>query len=327
MIIIISEPADVHAQAVIRELESFGAKDVRILNFNDFPTKMSIAMKIANERESEFIINFPDGRAVPMDEVISVWWRRPQAFRLPEKMSPQARQFAMTEAATAFQGMWQSTNTLWVNDILKDAAASHKPWQLQLAKQLGLRVPDTLMTNDPAEARRFWQKYPGSVVYKCFVETYHSWRETRILKREEEKLSASISLAPVIFQEYIPAAVDLRITAIGPALYSAEAHSQQGEYKIDVRLNNDIPYKPHQLPADVESKLLKLMRLMGLEYGAIDMRVTPNGEYVFLEVNPAGQFLYVEYAAGIPISKALAAHLATGVRTVEPVDSVAVAYA
>jgi hypothetical protein len=57
------------------------------------------------------------------------------------------------------------------------------------------------------------------------------------------------------------------------------------------------------------------------------MRLTPEGEYVFLEVNPAGQFLYVEYAAGIPISKALAAHLATGARTVEPVENTAVAYA
>jgi glutathione synthase/RimK-type ligase-like ATP-grasp enzyme len=328
MIIIISEPADVHAQAVIKELETLGVKDVRILNFQDFPTKMSLAMKITNYSDSEFIVNFPDGRAVSMDEVISVWWRRPQAFGIPQKMAPAARQFAMTETATAFQGMWQSTATLWVNDILRDAAASHKPWQLELAKQLGLRVPDTLMTNDPVAAKTFWQKYPGSVVYKCFVETYHSWRETRILKPEEEKLAGNIRLAPVIFQEYIPAAVDLRITAIGPKLMAAEAHSQQGEYKIDVRLNNDIPYKPHQLPDDVERKLLKMMRRMGLEYGAIDMRLTPEGEYVFLEVNPAGQFLYVEYAAGIPISRELAAHLATGVRTVEPTaESIAVAMA
>lgn len=327
MIIIISEPADVHAQAVVRELETLGAKDVRILNFNDFPTRMSIAMKIANENDSEFLINFPDGRRVPMEEVVSIWWRRPQPFRLPEKMTPAARQFAMTEAATAFQGMWQSTSTLWVNDILKDAAASHKPWQLQLAKQLGLRVPDTVMTNDPAEAKQFWQKYPGSVVYKCFVETYHSWRETRILKREEERLAESIKLAPVIFQEYIPAAVDLRITAIGPNLLAAEAHSQDGEYKIDVRLNNNITYLPHTLPPDIERKLLKLMRRMGLEYGAIDMRLTPDGEYVFLEVNPAGQFLFVEYAAGIPISKVFAAHLATGVRTVEPAETASVAAA
>jgi glutathione synthase/RimK-type ligase-like ATP-grasp enzyme len=119
----------------------------------------------------------------------------------------------------------------------------------------------------------------------------------------------------VIFQRYVPAAVDLRITAIGPQLLAAEAHSQKGEYKIDVRLNNDVPYFPHKLPRDVEEKLLKMMRRMGLEYGAIDMRVTPEGEYVFLEVNPAGQFLYVEHAAKIPIAAALAEFLARGVET------------
>lgn len=316
MIIIISEPADVHAQAVIRELNAQGVTDVRIFNFQDFPMKMSVAMKIGNNGKSAFALKFPDGRDVPMDEVTAVWWRRPQPFGLPQKMAANARHFSMTETATAFQGMWQASNsTLWVNNILRDAAASHKPWQLELAKQIGLRIPDTLMTNDPAQARQFWMKYPGSVVYKCFVESYHSWRETRILKPDEQKLAESIRLAPVIFQEYIPAAVDLRITAIGPQLLAAEAHSQKGEYKIDVRLNNDIPYQPHQLPRDVEEKLLRMMRLLGLEYGAIDMRVTPTGEYVFLEVNPAGQFLFVEYGAKLPIAAALAAHLARGVPT------------
>jgi glutathione synthase/RimK-type ligase-like ATP-grasp enzyme len=315
MIIIISEPADVHAQAVIGELKAIGVSDVRIFNFQDFPMKMSVTMKLGNTDRSDFVLKFPDGRSVPMDEVTAVWWRRPQAFGLPQKMEPNARHFSMQETATAFQGMWQSTSPLWVNNILRDAAASHKPWQLELARQLGLRIPDTLITNDPGEAREFWAKYPGHVVYKCFVETYHSWRETRILKPEEQAFAGSIRLAPVIFQEYIPAGLDLRITAIGPQLLATEADSQKSEYQIDVRLNNDIKYHPHQLPKDVEAKLLKMMRVMGLEYGAIDMRVTPQGEYVFLEVNPAGQFLYIEYAAKIPIARTLAAHLARGVET------------
>jgi glutathione synthase/RimK-type ligase-like ATP-grasp enzyme len=54
------------------------------------------------------------------------------------------------------------------------------------------------------------------------------------------------------------------------------------------------------------------MRRLGLEYGAIDLRLTPDGEYVFFEVNPAGQFLFVEHACGLPISAALAARLAAG---------------
>jgi glutathione synthase/RimK-type ligase-like ATP-grasp enzyme len=147
------------------------------------------------------------------------------------------------------------------------------------------------------------------VIYKPFLQTVHAWRETRVLRPAEEVLAEAVRLAPVIFQRYLPAGVDLRITAVGDRLFAAEAVNA-GEYKIDVRFNTAVTYRPHRLPEDVASKLLALQRRLGLEYGAIDMRRTPEGEYVFFEVNPAGQFLYVEEPAGLPIAAALAARLA-----------------
>ncbi|HEX8894260.1 MAG TPA: hypothetical protein VF783_13095 [Terriglobales bacterium] len=71
-------------------------------------------------------------------------------------------------------------------------------------------------------------------------------------------------------------------------------------------------FEKHVLPSGVENRLLLLMRRMGLEYGAIDLRLTPEGKYVFLEINPAGQFLWIEEATGQKISDAIAAHLITG---------------
>ncbi len=194
---------------------------------------------------------------------------------------------------------------------MRDGAAAHKPWQLKLAKQAGLVLPETLMTNDPDEAREFWRRHPGAVIYKPFLQTYNAWRETRLLRPEEEELAAAVRFAPVIFQRYVPGVLDLRITVIGDRVLAAEANLENGEYKVDVRFNTNITYRPHQLPDAVSAKLLAFMRRLGLEYGAIDMRVTPEGEYVFFEVNPAGQFLYVEQAAGLPITAALAAHLAS----------------
>jgi glutathione synthase/RimK-type ligase-like ATP-grasp enzyme len=81
---------------------------------------------------------------------------------------------------------------------------------------------------------------------------------------------------------------------------------------VDVRMNLNANHIAHDLPDDVADKLRAMMRRLGLVYGAIDLRLTPDGRYVFLEVNPAGQFLYVEQATGQQITTALAARLAAG---------------
>lgn len=312
MILVISAPEDIHAQAVLKELARRGIA-ARLLNFSEFPMRMSVTGSFDNNGHHDFVLTFANGAKVPMSDVSAVWWRRPQPFGVPaEVKDPVHRQFAYTESATVFQGIWQSSRALWINDVMRDAAAAHKPWQLSLAKEIGLTIPETLITNDPDEAKAFWQRFPGEVIYKPFLQNAHAWRETRILRPEEEAMAGAVRLAPVLFQRYIPGQADLRVTVIGDRLFAAAADLGQARYEADVRLNNDIPYQRHELPGDVEDKLFTLMRRLGLEYGAIDLRLTPDGEYFFFEVNPAGQFLYVEYATGQPIAAALADRLAAG---------------
>lgn len=310
-ILIFSEPTDVHAQSVIRELARLGERDVHLIDFRNVPQRMTVNMAISNAHGSGFELVLPDGAAVRMDAVRACWWRRPQAFDLPQGMEPHARHFALTELSTAFQGMWQCSEALWVNDIVRDAAAAHKPWQLDMARRVGLSIPDTLISTDPDKVRAFWEARGGEVIYKPFLQTFHSWRETRQLKREELALLGSVRLAPVIFQALVPGAADLRVTVIGDEVLPAAVDIRKMEYKLDVRLNQQA-YERHDLPAHVSARLLELMRALGLEYGAIDLRLTPDGDYVFFEVNPAGQFLFVEHACGLPVSQVLAGHLARG---------------
>jgi glutathione synthase/RimK-type ligase-like ATP-grasp enzyme len=301
----------VHAQSVIRELAKAGESDVRLVDLRDVPQRASVTMAFSNAHGSGFELAIGNGPPVRLDAVQSFWWRRPQTFVLPGGMDANSQHFALTELSTAFQGLWQCTTGLWINDPVRDSAAAHKPWQLETARDVGLAIPDTLMTTDPEKVRAFWESRRGEVIYKPFLQTFHSWRETRQLKREELALLDSVRLAPVIFQSLVPGAADLRVTIIGDEIFPAAVDIDKMEYKLDVRLNQQA-YERHQLPADVGAKLLELMRRLGLEYGAIDLRLTPDGEYVFFEVNPAGQFLFVEHACGLPISAALAARLAAG---------------
>jgi glutathione synthase/RimK-type ligase-like ATP-grasp enzyme len=59
------------------------------------------------------------------------------------------------------------------------------------------------------------------------------------------------------------------------------------------------------LPPEIQDKCVRLVEQLELSYGAIDMVLTPEGRYVFLEINPNGQYLWIEEQTGMPISAAL----------------------
>jgi glutathione synthase/RimK-type ligase-like ATP-grasp enzyme len=221
-------------------------------------------------------------------------------------MDPAHERFALSAATTAFHGLYQALDARWVNAPARDAQAAHKPYQLALAQSLGLDIPITMITNNVEDARTFWRQHEGEVIYKQFIALPDTWRETRRLKPVDEALADSIAFAPVIFQKHVPAVADIRVTAVGGEFFAAATDVRNADYPQDVRMNLDAIYTAHELPPETTTKLGALMERLGLVYGAIDLRLTPEGRYVFLEINPAGQFLYIERATGQPIAAALA---------------------
>jgi glutathione synthase/RimK-type ligase-like ATP-grasp enzyme len=99
---------------------------------------------------------------------------------------------------------------------------------------------------------------------------------------------------------------------VGERIFAAAIHSQETDYPIDFRMSlGQANVEPAELPPRIERLLHALMARLGLAYGAIDLRRTPDGDCVFLEVNTAGEFLFVEERTGQPIARALADLLAT----------------
>ena len=309
-ILILSSVQDVHAQAVLAALAAQG-EPAELVDLSEFPTRLALSMAFDNGRR-KFELRRRGGGALDLDAVRAVWWRRPQSFEPPLEMAPAHRRFAVSEATTAFQGLYHSLHAYWVNDPARDAVAAHKPYQLALAQEIGLDIPPTLMTNDIDEARAFWCQHEGETIYKQFLALRETWRETRRLKPEDEAEAESVAHAPVIFQKHVPAVADLRVTVIGGEFFAAATDVQKADYPQDVRMNLGAKYEVHELPSATKHMLSTLMQRLGLVYGAIDMRLTPDGRYVFLEINPAGQFLYIELATGQPIAAALANALLRG---------------
>ncbi len=303
-VLILSTLEDVHAQAVMAALASQGGH-AEVLDLSDFPTRLELSMAF-NDSQRKFELRRRGGGALDLDRIKAVWWRRPQSFMPPPGMSPDHQRFVLSETASAFQGLYQALDAFWINNPAGDSVAAHKPYQLALAQRIGLDIPATLITNSVEEARAFWRAHDGEVIYKQFVALPGSWRETRRLSHDDETHADAVAYAPVIFQRHVPAIADIRVTAVGGVFFAAAADVRQGEYPQDVRMNLNVKYEAHELSPEVTRKIAALMATLGLVYGAIDLRLTPEGQYVFLEINPAGQFLYIEEATGQPIAATLA---------------------
>jgi glutathione synthase/RimK-type ligase-like ATP-grasp enzyme len=306
MILILSTHRDEHAQAVQIELSKRGAR-WQLLDLSEFPQRLGLRMQYDASSHS-FVFGCADS-GLDLDDCGSIWWRRPQSPEISPRVNRGShRQFALNESAEALAGLWHAVDAFWVNDPARDQVAQRKAYQLRVAQEVGLTIPITLITNCSCAATEFVEKRGHDrVIYKSFSALEHEWRETRLLRADEVSLLDNVQYTPVIFQEYIEASVDLRVTIVGDDIFAAAIHSQDTSYKVDFRIDiANARIEATQLPDDVESHLRELMRRLGLVYGAIDMRLTPDGRHVFLEINPAGQWLFVEHFSGQPITSTLA---------------------
>jgi glutathione synthase/RimK-type ligase-like ATP-grasp enzyme len=313
VILVISHEQDPHAERVIRHLNADG-QHVLLLNLSELPDRASLSVDYDRHGQPHIEYQRAGGAVYALHDATSVWWRRPQAPNLSSVTDPQVNLFTANEWSEAINGLWQLLlDARWMNDPTKDDAASRKARQLRVAAEVGLRVPRTLITSDPERARRFVDHLgAGRAIYKTFSCTHAIWRETRLLRSDDLARLDAVRVAPVIFQEFIPAESDLRITAVGRQLFVAAIRSVARDGLIDFRMTvGDAALSAEQLPRSIRDRVRALLQRLGLVYGAIDMRRTPDGEYYFFEVNTAGEFLFVEDRTNQPIARALADWLAS----------------
>ncbi|MEW6324774.1 MAG: MvdC/MvdD family ATP grasp protein [Nitrospirota bacterium] len=306
MILIVSSPDDVHARSVSQKLELINEQ---VVFLDTFRCAEHTRLRYRVGRENEKSLVGSDGQVIPHYDIRTVWIRRPYPPRLREILDPRDRQFAQAEWHIALDGLFLSLDARFVNPRSCELNAV-KPHQLEVARRVGLRVPDTLITNDQGAAQDFIRFYGERVVHKPMTAPSHRLLDTRRWTREDWAALDDLPLAPTIFQELITGPGDVRTTVIGKRTFSAFIATAQGQAQVDSRLDADAPCTPFELPSDVKQHILDLMQELGLLYGAIDLKLTDDGDLVFFEVNPQGQFLYIEILTGLPISQAMAELLA-----------------
>jgi len=330
-IVIVTAMVDPHADVIVKALGELGHEPVR-LNLSDVPGEATLTAELATGRWQGRLRIETNGRAIDWDAVTAVWWRKPAGYGLPPELSEWEREFAEEELDHALRGMWATLDCYWMSRPEAIASASYKVEQLARAARLGFDVPHTIVTSDPAHAREFYRQSAGRVVYKVLTDPF--LMRARTLRRHPDADCALLSVTttllgdaelenlktvrtvPCLFQEYVEKHSEFRVTVIGDDVFVAEIDSQScPESRVDWRVafGRPAPFRASRLPADVLDRCVALVRSYGLEFSALDLILTPDGRYVFLENNPNGQFLFVEERApDLRMAQAMAARLIRG---------------
>lgn len=303
MILVVSYPGEEHTDAVCDRLMAAG-EPVHRIDLSDFPARCPVAFDWPGQAPPS--LRLLGGTPIDLATVDAVWWRRVRGFDIDPAVGPaDRRQFAHSETEQAVLGMLDSIDAPWINPRGADEAAHRKPLQWTQAVAVGLTLPPTCVTTSPDAARAFCDAHRGDgVVFKPFLASIEDWRETRLVQAEDLQRLELVRLAPVIFQRCIQG-VDLRVTVIGDAIFAAEIDARDSDYPTDMRMViGQAKIRAVELPASLAERLRALMRRLGLVYGAIDLKQDARGDYYFLEVNPAGQWLFAESRAGLAITQA-----------------------
>ncbi|TET20271.1 ATP-dependent carboxylate-amine ligase [Candidatus Bathyarchaeota archaeon] len=313
MILIVTNREDYTADYVILEFHRLGIPYFRF-NTEDFPTKAALIWHDSAEEARE--LRFASGKVLDLSQVHSVWYRRPVSPTPSPELSKEANDFVEAEAKDALLGIWRTLDCFWVSHPDRIREAENKLNQLKRAKTLGFRTPHTLVTNNPTSACDFFGKYGGKMIAKPLRESHFSTCKgssiiyTNVVTKNIMQSISSVKYSPVIFQDYIPKKVEIRVNVFGSEVYATEIHSQKAvkeKTRNDWRrgLALDVPHLPHMLPADIEDRCRTIVRNYGLKFAAIDMILTPSNSYVFLEMNPNGQWAWIEPLTKQPLRKAL----------------------
>ncbi|MEH2237023.1 MvdD family ATP-grasp ribosomal peptide maturase [Nostoc sp.] len=299
---------------VIQAIEAQGSKAFRF-DTDRFPTEVQLDVYYG---ATEQVILSADDQKLDLSEVSAVWYRRIAiGSKIPTTMDKQMRQASIQESRVTIQGMIACIQGFHLDSVPNIRRAENKQLQLQVARKIGLDTPRTLTTNNPQAVKQFAQECEQGMITKMlssFAIYDEQGREkvvfTNPISSEDLDNLDGLRFCPMTFQEKIPKALELRTIIVGKNVFTAAVDSQAlDKARYDWRKQGVAfldAWQLYTLPQDVEEKLLKLMAEFGLNYGAIDIILTPDGRHIFLEVNPVGEFFWLERTPGLPISQAIA---------------------
>ncbi|MEU6442236.1 ATP-grasp ribosomal peptide maturase [Streptomyces sp. NPDC047046] len=311
-VLVVTAPGDATADMVIARLNQRGVPVVRFDPADLASGALALSARFgACPAAMAGQVRTPS-RSLDLAHVRAVYWRRPTwpAFR---GLGHGDARYAAAHVRYGLGGVLHALDgPLWVNHPSREAAADYKPAQLALARRLSLDVPSTLVTNDPDDAREFITTH-GPVIHKPLRATPYERDGVQLAGWAEpvtaEEIDDSLRSAPHLFQARVRKVADVRVLVVGRRVFAVRIDSGLLDWRRDY---SALMYSVIDLPPALASALRNFLERCGLESGSFDLALDAEDRFQFLELNPNGQWGWLEHATGLPLSAALADFLARG---------------
>lgn len=304
MILVVTNREDLTADWLILELQRRGSPYVRF-NTEDYPQRVALDWSIDEQRLHV------GGRELAGEDIDAVWYRRPVSPQLRPGLPAEEEAWATREAAEALKGFWRTLQARWVSSPPAIWLADCKALQLRDAAALGFEIPDTEITSSAARVLALRERSRHGVICKPL-------RDGRVSSDGRSLLFTSLLTVDQVhdldqeahlFQAFVQKRYDIRVTVIGEDIFSTRIEPEAGDKTpVDWRHSDpdSLRYHPETLPEDIAKRCRALVRHYGLSFAAIDLALREDGGYTFFEINPNGQWAFIEQRTGQPLRAALA---------------------
>lgn len=306
MIVVVTATRDLHALVIQSKIRESGYHDCYIIESDRIAQREFLSFGINYSIADKLLAS--DGEPIALSDANVLWLRRPRANQLLDLplADDRAQRIVHNDCRGGLTG-YLSTHFKgkWISPPQATYEAADKLFQLKVAEKCGFRVPKTLVSQRKSEVIDFFEYCGGEIIVKTIVGAPEPFLKTIRINDPGSLDDDSVRAAPAIYQECIPGTDHLRLTCFGNQSFGALIEAEE----LDWRTNLNVPISSYCIPSNLHKKILVVLDYLGLEMGAIDIKLTPDGEPVWLEVNPQGQFLFLDPLTDLDLATKFADYL------------------
>jgi glutathione synthase/RimK-type ligase-like ATP-grasp enzyme len=308
-VLIISNKSDITSDFIVKSLNE---KNIEFYRFNTEELTKSVTFSLNFSSNSYQIEDSKTQKSFDLKEFTSVYYRRPElpVFNSSE-LSVGEVNFIRNEFIYTLEGIYKLLcKAYWISPLYYIREAENKIYQLDLAKSTGFTIPNSIITNSYEQVSFFFKENKEECIIKPIKsgliedDTESKVVFTNILKsipENKEKISSSTNY----LQSHILKKGDIRVIVVGNKIFATLIHSQENsKTKTDWRKGEmNLKHEKINLPEEINIKCIALLQALKLRYGAIDFILDDSGNYIFLEINPNGQWAWIEKQTGYNITQ------------------------